>query len=64
MTNFERIKTMTVEEFAEIFGSTKMLEDSSLCQYIQKVDPEHCGRCLNCKGCTLDWLNKEAPQDE
>lgn len=53
MTNFEKIKQMTVEEFAESFG------DDSVCEHIR---PELCTKQHCCDDCILKWLNQEAEQ--
>ena len=51
MTNFERIKAMSVEEFAEAFG------EGTICGLID------CCPHGNCKKCILEWLESEV-QDE
>ena len=59
MTNFEKIKQMTVEEFSEAFA------DDNLCSYIQKVDPKQCLKQHEiCIGCIKDWLNQEVKENE
>jgi hypothetical protein len=54
MTNFEKIKQMTVEEFAKMFGN-------GICENISN--------CLNtidctadCDDCIIDWLNQEVEE--
>ena len=50
MTNFERIKAMSVSEFIEMLGH------SCLCSYIQFSVCEKHG---NCDGCLREWLESE-----
>lgn len=47
MTNFEKIKAMTIEEFAKKFSS-------SICENISK-----CCDYDDCNDCIINFLNKE-----
>lgn len=53
MTNFERIKRMSVEEFAKMFGS-------SICQIVYNCHDDTIDCTSDCDDCTVNWLNKEA----
>ncbi|MEF2919100.1 MAG: hypothetical protein U0O22_01355 [Acutalibacteraceae bacterium] len=54
MTNFERIKQMTVEEFAKMFNS-------ALCR---QMNFDGCKRAEgNCQECAIAWLNQEVEDD-
>lgn len=55
MTNFEKIKKMTVEELDEVFGE-------ALCIHIQGYDVYHCEEQNDCENCVKKWLNKEAKE--
>ena len=68
MTNFERIKAMTVEEFAALINDAEDLLQLPPCS------PEHCevwrddGHCEHaykekCIAATVHWLNSEAEED-
>lgn len=52
MTNFEKIKSMTVEEFAKKFSS-------SICENIDK-----CCDYNDCNDCIINFLNKEATEQD
>ena len=52
MTNFERIKNMSVEDFAKILFSS----------CTEEIDGNaSCYQCKNkvCEECVIDWLNSE-----
>lgn len=55
MNNFEKIKKMSVKEFAEFFRS-------GLCDYIQDEHKEFCNNREICGNCVLDWLNQEVKE--
>ena len=50
MTNYERIKAMSVEEMARFFGI-------NMC--ISAINHEECMKRDNCVDCMLIWLNSE-----
>ena len=50
MTNFEKIKQMTVEEMAECFGNVFCLCEVLDCNY------------TNCSECMKNWLNQEVEE--
>lgn len=54
MTNFEKIKNMTIEEFAEF------VRFNNVCDYVQDYHVE----CPDCKNCIIDWLNSETNIDK
>lgn len=60
MTNYEKIKAMSVEEMAATFGR------KSLCDYIIEHDFVFCiTRCRarkECTGCAESWLLQEADE--
>ena len=58
MTNFEKIKNMTVEEFAEFVGF------NNVCDYVQDYHVEWCNKYPDCKNCIVDWLNSETNIDK
>ena len=51
MTNFEKIKAMSVEDFIKMF-------DDSLCEYIQSHHVERC-RNNSCYCCLANFLESE-----
>ena len=58
MTNFERIKNMSVEEFRIAFETTP------LCSYIHNLDNERCEKCDSCIECQREWLEEEVSEGE
>lgn len=56
MTNFEKIKQLTLEEFAEKFNS-------NICRQIRSERFTYCYKGNSCKDCILNWLNQEADDD-
>lgn len=55
MTNYEKIKAMSVEEMAKLFGN-------SICDYIQDEEYEFCCANEECDNCIENWLLQEAEQ--
>ena len=58
MTNFEKIKSMSIEEFAEFVGF------NNVCDYVQDYHKEWCSKYPDCKNCIIDWLNSETNIDK
>lgn len=56
MTNFEKIKQMTVKEFAEMFGAGIC---ERICSRISDID---CTGDVECDDCIIDWLNQEVEE--
>ena len=56
MTNFERIKAMSVEEFIEAFRR------DGLCSYIQDYDVGWCATRGACTNCVKEWLESEVQE--
>ncbi len=54
MTNFERIKAMSVGELVEMLGY------SCLCSHIQYYERKWCEAHSNCDKCMWEWLESEA----
>ena len=54
MTNYEKIKQMTVEEFAKMFNA-------AICRQITFESFDNCNPngSSNCQECTIAWLNQE-----
>lgn len=56
MTNFEKIKQLTLEEFAERFNF-------SICRQITRESFDDCQRYdNNCTQCAIGWLNQEVKE--
>lgn len=57
MTNFERIKKMSVEEFSIEF-------ETGLCTYIKELDSERCEKYSNCSECRREWLEARVEEND
>ena len=55
-TNFERIKSMSIEEFSIEF-------ETELCSYIKRLDSERCEKYSDCSECRRDWLESEVSDE-
>lgn len=56
MTNYEKIKAMSVEEMAKLFGH------NTICEYIQDNEKEFCEAMESCSRCIEKWLLQEAEE--
>ena len=74
MTNFEKIKQMSVEEMAEaIQNITNSEYDVKFCQNKKECDEKLDDFCfendvfdvdLPCRNCIIEWLESEVQEDE
>lgn len=55
MTNYEKIKQMSVEELAEQF-------EECICSHIQSYNVNYCNGKNDCENCVVDWLQEEAEE--
>lgn len=59
MTNFEKIKAMSVEEMA-----SNSFAKSAICDYIQANHRSWCEKRNRCNNCIRNFLNSEVQEDE
>ena len=55
MTNYEKIKFMTIGEIAELLAN----ETRVVCA---EVDTDECDKCEDCTACFRKWLESEAEE--
>lgn len=58
LTNFEKIKAMTVEEMADFISTITSCDDCS-CDYCQYHIEDNCPKLY-----TVDWLNQEVEEND
>lgn len=57
MTNYEKIKSMTIEEMAEFFTH---FESEDYCNYCEQANDFCCG--ILCDTAVAEWLNEEVTE--
>lgn len=62
MTNCERIKTMSVEEMAELLGGICPYTLDTISEKQRAIGRQKCLSGISCNNCRLDWLNSEVEE--
>lgn len=57
MTNADRIRAMSDEEFVKLFGY------NSICDYVQDHSGDFCEKQGSCDNCLVKWLQQPAEVD-
>lgn len=59
MTNYERIKAMSVEEMKRLLGGICPYTLDPISEKQRAIGRKKCLSGISCNNCRLDWLNSE-----
>lgn len=62
MTNYERIKAMSVEKMAELLGGICPYALYPISEKQRAIGRKKCLSEISCNDCRLNWLNSEAEE--
>ena len=62
MTNYERIKAMSVEEMVELLGGICPYALDPMSEKQRAIGVHKCLSGISCDNCHLDWLNSEVEE--
>lgn len=62
MTNYERIKAMSVEEMAKLLGGICPYALDPISEKQRVIGRQKCLSAPSCDACRLNWLNSEVEE--
>ena len=62
MTNYERIKAMSVEEMAKLLGGICPYTLDTISEKQRAIGRQKCLSGISCNNCRSDWLNSEVEE--
>lgn len=64
MTNYERIKAMSVEKMAKLLGGICPYALDPISEKQRAIGRQKCLSGISCNDCRLDWLNMEEKNEK